>query len=229
MDLHNHDRPPATPFSTLSGNSSGNTPRSLFSRPQPNSRATTSPFPSQATTSEPSLDSNDGNYSATAAIIAQSAQNYTAAHLDIATKSLVSAGQGSGEALRLEAIANGQRGYTSQDLDKQVTRRWRAGDVYAPHDLSGIEMAKWKRLRRKDRPRYDVLDLLGIDPLLHYKNFSIMSEYMTSMGRIKHISETGLRPVNQRKMAKAIRRAIGIGLIPSTHAHPEMFDRRFLR
>jgi small subunit ribosomal protein S18 len=61
------------------------------------------------------------------------------------------------------------------------------------------------------------------------QNFSIMSEYMTSMGRIKHISETGLRPVNQRKMAKAIRRAIGIGLIPSTHAHPEMFDRRFLR
>jgi small subunit ribosomal protein S18 len=56
-----------------------------------------------------------------------------------------------------------------------------------------------------------------------------MSEYMTQMGRIKHISETGLRPVNQRKMAKAIRRAIGIGLIPSTHAHPEMYDPKTLR
>lgn len=47
-----------------------------------------------------------------------------------------------------------------------------------------------------------------------------MSEFMTSMGRIKHSRETGLRPVNQRKMAKAIRRSIGMGLHPSTHFHP---------
>lgn len=49
-----------------------------------------------------------------------------------------------------------------------------------------------------------------------------MSEYMTSMGRIKHSSQTGLRPVNQRKIAKAIRRAIGLGLMPSVHRHPEI-------
>lgn len=47
-----------------------------------------------------------------------------------------------------------------------------------------------------------------------------MSEYMTEMGRIKHSKVTGLRPVNQRKMAKAIRRAIGLGLMPSVHRHP---------
>jgi len=40
------------------------------------------------------------------------------------------------------------------------------------------------------------------------------------MGRIKHSEETGLRPVNQRKIAKAIRRAIGLGLHPSVHRHP---------
>ena len=49
-----------------------------------------------------------------------------------------------------------------------------------------------------------------------------MSEYMTEMGRIRHSSETGLRPVNQRKIAKAIRRAIGLGLMPSVHKHPEI-------
>jgi small subunit ribosomal protein S18 len=54
------------------------------------------------------------------------------------------------------------------------------------------------------------------------QNFSIMSEYITPMGRIKHRSTTGLRPVNQRKIAKAIRRAIGIGLMPSVHRHPEI-------
>jgi small subunit ribosomal protein S18 len=29
-----------------------------------------------------------------------------------------------------------------------------------------------------------------------------------------------LRPKNQRKIAKAIRRAIGLGLMPSVHRHP---------
>lgn len=45
---------------------------------------------------------------------------------------------------------------------------------------------------------------------------------MTDMGRIKHRNETGLRPVNQRRMAKAIRRAIGMGLMPGVHRHPEI-------
>jgi len=57
------------------------------------------------------------------------------------------------------------------------------------------------------------------------QNFSMISEFVTTMGRIKHSQETGLRPVNQRKMAKAIRRAIGMGLHPSVHKHPEILRR----
>ena len=52
----------------------------------------------------------------------------------------------------------------------------------------------------------------------------MMSEYMTSMGRIKHRRDTGLRAVNQRKIAKAIRRAVGMGLLPSVHEHPEVLE-----
>ena len=51
-----------------------------------------------------------------------------------------------------------------------------------------------------------------------------MTEYMTTMGRIKHSRETGLRAVNQRRISKAIRRAIGMGLMPSVHKHPEMLE-----
>lgn len=51
-----------------------------------------------------------------------------------------------------------------------------------------------------------------------------MWEYMAPMGNIKHRNETGLRPVNQRRMAKAIRRAVGMGLIPSVHPHPEVLE-----
>lgn len=54
------------------------------------------------------------------------------------------------------------------------------------------------------------------------QNFSIISEFMTPMGRIRHSDGTGLRPVNQRKMAKAVRRAIGLGLHPSVYKHPEL-------
>ncbi len=49
---------------------------------------------------------------------------------------------------------------------------------------------------------------------------------MTSMGRIQSSEQTGLRPVNQRKMAKTIRRAIGMGLHPSVHRHPELIRRQ---
>ncbi|ROW09988.1 hypothetical protein VPNG_06525 [Cytospora leucostoma] len=109
-----------------------------------------------------------------------------------------------------------------EDLSRQMTRNWKPGDVYAPHDLSSVEMLKW---RQPKQPTKDIIDVLGLNPIDHYRNFSIMSEFMTSMGRIKHSKETGLRPVNQRKMAKAIRRAIGMGIHPSTHKHPMILFR----
>lgn len=107
----------------------------------------------------------------------------------------------------------------SKALERFITREWKAGDIYAPHDLSAAEMKKWKRSRGPSR---DIFDAVNVNPLDLYKNFAVMSEYMTSMGRIKHRRDTGLRPVNQRKIAKAIRRAIGVGLMPSVHRHPEI-------
>ncbi|KAI0102077.1 ribosomal protein S18 [Nemania sp. FL0031] len=108
------------------------------------------------------------------------------------------------------------------DYMRQLPRRWRAGDVYAPHDMSPSEMAKW---RRNTARKQDLVDLLGLRPLDMYRNFSVISEFMTPHGRIKRAAETGLSPVNQRKMAKAIRRSIGLGLHPSVHHHPELLMR----
>lgn len=42
-----------------------------------------------------------------------------------------------------------------------------------------------------------------------------------------HADQTGLRPVNQRKVAKMIRRAQGMGIYPSIHGHPEMIREQF--
>lgn len=54
----------------------------------------------------------------------------------------------------------------SADLSKQISRRWKAGDVYAPHDLSAVEMGKWKS---RGRPTHDVFDVLDFNPLEHYR------------------------------------------------------------
>ena len=48
----------------------------------------------------------------------------------------------------------------------QMPRRWREGDVFTPHDLTGNEMRKWKK--RVGR-REDVLDVVGVNPLDHYR------------------------------------------------------------
>lgn len=107
----------------------------------------------------------------------------------------------------------------SDDYLKQMTRRWRVGEVYAPNDLSAHEANAWKQPRLINA---DVVDILGINPIEEYRNFSMISEYVTMMGQIRHGRETGLRPKNQRRMAKAIRRAIGMGIHPSVHKHPEI-------
>lgn len=142
---------------------------------------------------------------------------------------------------RRKAMESLEKTNRARDLEKLQIRRWKAGDLYAPHDLSSVEMQKW---RKRHKSNMDVFDALAINPLHEYKvsvfraivvkrvvpnasilqNYSIMTEYMTTMGRIKHSNETGLRAVNQRRIAKAIRRAIGMGLMPSVHKHPEVLE-----
>lgn len=112
------------------------------------------------------------------------------------------------------------------DYLRQSSRKWQTGDVYSPHDLSPSEMSKFRQASSRKR---DLVDLLGLKPLDMYRNFSFIAEAITPHGRIRPALMTGLRPVNQRKLAKAVRRAIGLGLHPSVHKHPEMLLRDLQR
>lgn len=49
---------------------------------------------------------------------------------------------------------------------RQLPRRWRTGDVYAPHDLSSAEMTKWRRTQARKK---DLVDILGLRPLDMYR------------------------------------------------------------
>ena len=60
-------------------------------------------------------------------------------------------------------------------------------------------------------PKEDVLNKLGIDPLKEYKNVDMLAHFVNTMGFIKPRKQTGLTVENQRKVAKAIRRARAIG------------------
>jgi small subunit ribosomal protein S18 len=54
----------------------------------------------------------------------------------------------------------------SRVFERFLTRNWKAGDVYAPHDLSPAEMRKWMK---RVSPSTDAFDALGINPLHQYK------------------------------------------------------------
>ncbi|KAL8893723.1 MAG: hypothetical protein Q9207_008572 [Kuettlingeria erythrocarpa] len=136
---------------------------------------------------------------------------------------------------RPSAVAATASAYRAADLAAHLNRRFLPGDVYAPHDLSPVEQEKFrfKRANHRDTPslpsakskRSDAFDVLNIHPLAEYANFSMMSEFCTGMGRLKGRRETGLRGVNQRRISKAVRRSVGMGLCPSVHRHPEMLEK----
>jgi small subunit ribosomal protein S18 len=49
---------------------------------------------------------------------------------------------------------------------RQMPRRWRTGEVYAPKDLSHVEAKKFRQGKRPDK---DVVDMFGFNPLDNYK------------------------------------------------------------
>ena len=49
---------------------------------------------------------------------------------------------------------------------QQMTRRWKKGDVYAPKDLSPVEMRRWKGFLT---PQVDIVDVMGFNPVDNYR------------------------------------------------------------
>ena len=68
--------------------------------------------------------------------------------------------------IRRKTLESLDKAGRARDLEQLQVRRWKAGDVYAPHDLSPVEMQKW---RQRHRSTTDVFDALAINPLHEYK------------------------------------------------------------
>ncbi|EJD01404.1 uncharacterized protein FOMMEDRAFT_158546 [Fomitiporia mediterranea MF3/22] len=70
----------------------------------------------------------------------------------------------------------------------------------------------------------DIFIQLGIDPRREADNVTLMSNYMTALGRIKPRKDTGLSQRSQRLLGKAIKRAKMMGVLPIL-SNPRMRDR----
>lgn len=66
----------------------------------------------------------------------------------------------------------------------------------------------------KESKRRDIFHQLGIDPLHESFNSSLLSTYVTGMGKIRGRAETGLTWKSQRRLGKSIRRAKMMGVMP---------------
>ena len=66
---------------------------------------------------------------------------------------------------------------TSEDYMKQMPRRWQAGEVYAPRDLSPTVVQKFKK---RTAPLQDITDKLDLNPLDMYKVSKHLLDYDSS-------------------------------------------------
>lgn len=67
---------------------------------------------------------------------------------------------------RAKWLEDSQAQNESKPLERYQTRDFKAGDVYAPHDLSLVQMKKWGR---RKSPGSDAFDALNLNPLDMYK------------------------------------------------------------
>ncbi|KZV64834.1 hypothetical protein PENSPDRAFT_614841 [Peniophora sp. CONT] len=100
--------------------------------------------------------------------------------------------------------------------------------------LSDFKDKAWQRLPRKPDPfgpgrdeseSRDAFVQLQLDPLHESTNARMLAHFVTDMGRIRKRAQTGLTWRSQRRMAKAVRRAKMMGLMPILRRDNPFEDR----
>jgi small subunit ribosomal protein S18 len=69
----------------------------------------------------------------------------------------------------------------------------------------------------KNRRRAQDFFLQNKDVAIDYKNADLLRRFLSPEGKILPSRRTGLNSTNQRKIAKAIKRARAIGILPFTN------------
>lgn len=77
---------------------------------------------------------------------------------------------------------------------------------------------------RKEAFQYDIFREFGIDPLWETSNSTLLATFVSELGKIRPRTQTRLTTKTQRKLAKAIRRAKMMGVIPLFY-NPRMMPK----
>ncbi|KAJ3092231.1 PAB-dependent poly(A)-specific ribonuclease subunit 3 [Quaeritorhiza haematococci] len=113
-----------------------------------------------------------------------------------------------------QAFQDGQRALESDVLHGR--RQFQVKDTYSPRDLNERNLQDYLKAKEK-KPKQDMFKMLKLDPLACYKDVGVLSHFVTELGMIKRGSETGSSIQNQRRLARAVKRAQAIGLMPYTY------------
>ncbi|KAI9296824.1 ribosomal protein S18 [Neoconidiobolus thromboides FSU 785] len=110
------------------------------------------------------------------------------------------------------------KAYTAdaQEGTFDLSRKFEEHEVYQPRDLNEQNFSRYKE-QQSHKPKKDLFQLNNANPMKEYKNTDLLSYYVTGLGKIMPIKQTGLSRVNQRKLSRAIKRARAMGFIPYTY------------
>ncbi|KAI9490461.1 ribosomal protein S18 [Zychaea mexicana] len=113
----------------------------------------------------------------------------------------------------LEEHASKDRAKAASDATRSFQKIHKVGDLYHPEDLNDARYQERLRQRRgrPNTPTQDPFEVLDLDPLHEYKNVRLLSYFVSDMGKILPREQTGVSAKNQRKLAKAIKRARAMG------------------
>ena len=119
-------------------------------------------------------------------------------------------------------------GFTASDLAQFEPPVGPQGSIYSPEDLS-FEAKRPIQLRNRKNRISDRFESAQVNPIHEYKSSTLLSQYVSDLGRILPRQQTGLSATNQLKLVNSIRRAQALTLMPTTAKHPEAVLSRDMR
>lgn len=123
-------------------------------------------------------------------------------------------------------VNGSQSAPVSKRIDPRLTKKFQRGSIYDPFDFSLARIHLDKKFGLNSHPMNDMFEKFGINPLDLYTNPEVLSQFVSSTGKILHRDVTGLSAKNQRRISKAIRRCQAIGLMSKTHKDVSLLPTR---
>lgn len=114
----------------------------------------------------------------------------------------------------------------SRKIDPRLTKKFQRGSIYDPFDFSLARIHLDKKFGSSTRSMNDMFNKLGVNPLDLYTNPEVLSQFVSSTGKLLHRDVTGLSAKNQRRVSKAVRKCQAIGLMSKTHKDVSLLPTR---